>query len=359
MFSPFVERDEQLRCHGIGYAILLIYERLKEVCVPEKIRWGILGPGRIAHSLAQALNLLPGSELLAVGSRSIERAEAFSRKYGVPRSYGSYEELAADPDVTVIYVATPHPFHKEHSLLSLSNGKAVLCEKPLTINAKETEELIDFSKNRKLFLMEAMWTRFLPAIVKLRDWLSQKLIGEVRMLFADFGFQATLNPESRAFNPRLAGGALLDLGVYTIAFASMVFGDSPVKISGLSCLSQTGVDDNTGILLEYPSGGMAVLSCSLRAKTSREARIFGSKGSIVIPEFWHASSLLLQLEGKEISEEKIPFENTGFQFEAAEVEKCLREGKLESPTMPLDESLSILRIMDEVRRIAGLKYPME
>lgn len=322
-------------------------------------RWGILGPGNIAHQFAKGLKVLPDAKLLAVGSRSKARADEFGDQYAITRRYGSYEELANDPDVDIIYVASPHPFHREHSLLCLRNGKAVLCEKPMGVNARHVEEVSRYAADHNIFLMEAMWTRFLPAIRKVRRWLEEKRIGEVRMLTADFGFRSGWNPEGRLLNPDLAGGALLDVGVYTIAFASMVFGKSPCKVTCMSHIGETGVDEQTAIIMGYEQGQLALLSCAIRTNTPQEARIIGTEGSIHIPNFWRATSATLVVSGKEEEKAYIPFEGTGYNYEAEEVMQCLRQGMVQSSEMSLAESLSIAETMDKVRSQIELRYPMD
>ena len=326
----------------------------------EKIRWGILGTGRIAAKFAEGLAVLPDAELVAVGSRSQDTADAFAERFSIPRRHPSYADLAADPTVDVIYVATPHPLHKENSLLCLNAGKAVLCEKPFTINATQAEEVIRCAREKRLFLMEAMWTRFLPVMVKVREWLSAGAIGEPRMVSADFGFRAGFDPKGRLLNPSLGGGALLDVGVYTVSFASMVFGGPPCDIAALAHLGETGVDEQSAMVLRYGRGQLAVLSCAVRTSTPQEARIVGTEGTIRIdPPFWHSARATLSIaqQGDEVAE--MPFDGNGYNCEAAEVMNCLRAGKLESNIMPLDETLTIMKTMDAIRKQWGLRYPME
>lgn len=325
----------------------------------EKVRWGILGPGAIAHKFVAGLSVIPDAEVVAVGSRSKERANAFADEYGIPRRYGSYQQLVEDPDVDVIYVATPHSFHKEHTLLCLKAGKAVLCEKPMGINAGEVAEMIQVAREKQLFLMEAMWTRFLPVWVKIRELLADGVIGEPRMLMADFGFRAPKDPGHRLFNPELAGGALLDVGVYTISLAYMVFGKEPADMVSLAHLGDTGVDEQGAYIFRYDNGALAVLASAVSTDTPQAARIMGTKGSIYVPNFWHATSLRLELSGKEPEEVEFPSPGNGYNFEALEVMRCLREGKLESEIMPLNETLKIAETMDRIRTSWGLKYPME
>ena len=324
-----------------------------------KIRWGILGPGGIAHKFASALKAVPDAEIIAVGSRDLQRADAFADMFNVPHRHGSYVELANNPEVDVIYVATPHPFHKACAILCLEAGKAVLCEKPLTVDAEQAEALIASARASKRFLMEAMWTRFIPVMVKVREWLADGAIGEPCMLTADFGNRVELsteNLEGRLFAPKLAGGALLDIGVYTVSLASMVFG-TPTKITSLAHIGETGVDEQTAILLSYDAGQIASLSCAITTRTSQDARIFGTKGSIHIPNFSRATSATLEVLGKEPLQIEIPFTDNGFEYQVFEVINCLRMGKLESDIMPLDESLSIIKTMDTARTQFGLHYP--
>ncbi len=322
----------------------------------ETIGWGVLGAGKIAALFAQDLNGLPGARLAAAGSRSPDRAGAFAERFQAERSYGSYTELVDDPAVDVVYVATPHAFHKEHTLLCLEHGKAVLCEKPMAVNEQEAREMAACARDKDLFLMEAMWTRCLPVMKEVRDWLRDGRIGDVRLLTASFGFRAGWEPEQRWLNPRLAGGALLDVGVYLAALASMVFGGPPSSIQAAAHLGETGVDEQTAMILRYEKGAMALLSCAVRTDTCHETRIYGTEGSIVIPRFWGAASATLEVPGKE------PLRSTGdagYQYEAMEVMSCLRAGKKESSLMPLDESLAIMKTLDDVRVRIGLTYPME
>ena len=324
-----------------------------------KIRWGILGPGGIAHKFASALKAIPDTEITAVGSRDLQRADAFADTFDIPHRHGSYVELANNPEVDVVYVATPHPFHKACAMLCLEAGKAVLCEKPFTVDVEQAEALIACAREHKRFLMEAMWTRFIPVMVKVREWLADGAIGEPCMLTADFGNQVELsteNLEGRLFAPKLAGGALLDIGVYTVSLASMVFG-TPTEITSLAHIGETGVDERAAILLGYDAGQIASLSCAITTRTSQDARIFGTTGAIHIPNFSRATSATLEVLGKEPLQIEIPFTDNGFEYQVLEVINCLRAGKLESDAMPLDESLSIIKTMDVARAQWGLEYP--
>jgi len=325
----------------------------------EKIKWAIMGTGTIANSFAKGLEFLPDAELYAVASRSIEKASEFGQKYDLKKCYGSYEEMLQDKEVDVVYIATPNNVHKENILLCLNNGKAVLCEKPFTINAKETEEVIKVAREKKLFLMEGMWTRFFPIMKKVQEWLDENDIGKVRMVSADFGFRREGEPEERKVSLQRAGGALMDVGVYPISFASWVLKKAPIDIKGITCLYETGVDQLSAMTMGYGEGEMAVLSCSINTPTLQEARIVGNNGTIIIPQFSKATSATLSVIGKDPITLNIPLEGNGYNYEASEVMRCLRKGKLESNYMTLDESLSIIKIMDELRNQYGIIFPTE
>jgi predicted dehydrogenase len=323
--------------------------------VKDVIGWGILGAGRIAGRFASELQFVPEARLVAVGSRSQEKAAGFAAQNGAERAYGSYTEMLADPAVDAVYVATPNNTHCEHTLLALDHGKAVLCEKPFTVSARDARVMIDRARDRGLFLMEAMWTRFNPITVQVRKWLHDGMIGEPRMITVDFGFRAAWNPESRLLNPALAGGALLDVGVYILAYASMVFG-RPVQVQAAAHIGETGVDEQTAMVLRYPQGQLALLSCSVRTPSPQGARIDGTEGAIEVPAFWHAEKARL------VRPQQEPLEATGafgFRYEITEALACLAAGKTESPDMPLDETLAIAETMDAVRSQIGLKYPWE
>lgn len=327
--------------------------------MPDRVKWGILGTGRIAGSFAVALNSLKDAELYGVASRSTEKAVAFSREYSVTKSFHGYESLAADPHIDVIYIATPHSLHKENSLMCLQHGKAVLCEKPFTINAMEAGTVIDYARERQLFLMEAMWTRFIPAAIRLKELVADKTIGDIRYLFAGGAFLPEFDPDFYLFRKDLGGGALLDAGVYLVSLASWLLG-CPDKIRCAGRLSERGIDEHEAMLLEYDSGAIAGLYVSMRTRSSPDITVLGSKGKIYVhPPLFCPSRITLSLFDEEEIEITLPFDVNGYQFEAMEVQRCLREGQTESAVMPLDETLGIMRMMDEIREQFGLKYPME
>ena len=320
------------------------------------IRWGILSAGRIADRFAGDLKKTPGAKVVAVAARSAQRAAAFAAKHSIPRAYGSYEELAKDPDIDVIYVGTTHNFHREHTLLCLENGKHVLCEKPFALNAAEARQMIACAHEKKLFLMEAMWSRFNPTYMRAMRWINDGLIGEVRMLKADFGFKAPWEPERRLLNPTLAGGSILDVGIYPIALASNLFGLQPSHIQALAFLGTTGVDEQAGMILKYAHGQLALLSSAVRTRIPNNALIIGTEGMVWMPVFWRARLALLWRPKKL---PRITWGTAGYQFEAIEVGQCIREKRIESTVIPLAESLALMETMDQIREKIDLKYPGE
>jgi len=320
-----------------------------------KFNWGVLGPGNIAVRFTNDLKRLSDATLLAAGSRSLDKAEAFARRQGAVRAYGNYEELLRDRDVDAIYVATPHNFHRQHAIMALEHGKAVLCEKPMEVNAARVREMVAAARSHDQFLMEAMWTRFLPVISGVRQWIKEGRIGEIRLVAANFGFRTAWNPDSRLLNLSLAGGATLDVGVYVVSLAHMLLG-APSTVQAHAHIGQTGVDELTSMILGYPTGAMAQLSCAVRANISDGARIYGTEGYIDVPEFWHATKATLQVAGEE---PEVITGEAGYHFEAAEVADCVRTGLKESPIMPLDETIAIAETLEEVRRQIGLRFPFE
>ncbi|MGD9145389.1 MAG: Gfo/Idh/MocA family oxidoreductase [Anaerolineae bacterium] len=323
------------------------------------IRWGILGTGWIASEFAQGLAELPDAELAAVGSRTAGSASRFADRFQVPRRHASYQALAEDPGVDVIYVATPNPLHREHCLLCLDADKPVLCEKPFALNAGQAGDMVRAAREKKLFLMEAMWSRFFPLMAKVRELVDEGAIGEVQMLVADLCIQFDFDPSDRRYAPDLGGGALLDLGVYPLSLASMLIG-APARITSLAHLGATGVDEQASITLGYDQGQVSTLYASLRADSPVEAILLGTKGQIRIHPWWiRPDAITLSVAGQEDTRLEMPFAGNGYQFEAAEVMACLRAGKLESDLMPLDETLSIMETMDTIRAQWGLRFPGE
>jgi predicted dehydrogenase len=325
----------------------------------DKIRWGILGTGNIARQFARGLKAVDDGVLTAVGSRTQEAADKFGDEYRAAHRHASYEALANDPEVEVIYISTPHPFHYENMLLCLNAGKHVLCEKPFAMNTRQAREAVALARSKKLFLMEAMWTRYVPAVVQAKRWVDSGAIGDVKMVQADLCFRATFNPEHRLFNPALGGGALLDVGIYPLSFASFILG-APESIQTRATMGATGVDEQNAMLLGYKSGAIALLSSAVHTSQPIEAMIAGDTGTIRLAEpFFRSDKVTLIRPGQSEEVRFFPHKSNGYEWEAMEVQACLRAGKLESAIMPLDETLQIMQTMDAIRAQWGLTYPNE
>jgi predicted dehydrogenase len=326
--------------------------------VTEPIRWGILATGLIARMFTKDLTLLPDAEVVAVGSRSQEAADAFGDEFGVPHRHASYDALVADPDVDVIYVATPHPGHHATTLAAIEAGKSVLVEKPFTMDAAEATELIEAARRHDVFLLEAMWTRFLPHMVRVREILAAGTLGDIVSVTAEHGQWFEKDAGFRLFAPELGGGALLDLGIYPLSFASMVLG-TPQRITAVSDPAFTGVDAQTSMLLQYAAGQHAVLTTTLAAATENAAAINGTAARIEIAGTFYVptSFRVVDKDGEVLETFESDDPGRGMQHQAAEVHRCLRAGLKESPVLPLAETLSIMQTMDEIRSQIGLTYP--
>ena len=323
-------------------------------------RWGLIGLGSIARRFSNGLLLEPSAEIYAVASRSQEKADAFGAEYGAQKRYGSYEALANDPHVDVAYIGTPHTYHMQQTIMCLEAGKHVLCEKPFSVNAAEAKRMIDCARANDRFLMEAFWTRFFPVMVKLRELLAEKVIGDVMLVQADFGYRTgDIVPESRTYSPALAGGALLDVGCYCVQLASMIYGAQPSEIASQVTLGSTGVDELSVSVFKYSDYEMATLTTAIRLSTPHEARIVGTNGFISISNWWAPYQLTVTVHGQAPTTHRYDREGEGFQYEAAAVGQYIRAGKLESDVMPLDETLAIMQTMDRLRASWGLRYPSE
>jgi predicted dehydrogenase len=325
----------------------------------EPVRWGILGTGGIAHAFATALMQTPGATLAAVGSRSVASAEKFGREFGSAAAFGSYQELCDAPGVDIIYIGTPHPLHAENVTMALNGGKAVLCEKPFAMNLREAEGVIALARDKKLFLMEAMWTRYMPALAELRRIVAAGEIGAPRQLHADFGFHAPLDPAHRVNSRELGGGALLDLGIYPLSIAAAIMG--PVKtVQAVAEISATGVDAQTAFHLLHEGGGMSVCSCSLLAKTPGELTVSGALGRVRMDTMFHRSpSLTVTSADGSVRVVPTPYLGNGYVHEAIEASRCVRAGLLESEGMLLAETLALMRVLDTIRAQIGLRYPAD
>ena len=324
------------------------------------IKWGIIGAGNIARKFATALTSMKDTELTAIASRNIKKAERFAETFHIKKSYGSYEELIKDEEIDVVYIATPHTEHKANGALCIINNKAVLCEKPFTINKEESQYLIDLATKHDVFLMEAMWTKFLPVTNAVKNWIKEKKIGDVKHIRASFGYNAPYDINSRTYNPHTAGGALLDVGVYPITYACYLLDKLPDSISSSAIIGKSNVDEQNVIALHFDNGILANLSSAIAADTGDEAIIIGDEGKIHIPNFWNAQkAVVYNNEGQIVDKIELPFMSNGYEYEAEEVNNCLREGKKQSSINSLKDTLDIMKIMDEIREQWGLKYPQE
>jgi dihydrodiol dehydrogenase / D-xylose 1-dehydrogenase (NADP) len=366
----------------------------------QPVTWGIIGTGYIAHLFAADLAHVPDARLVAIGSRSEEKARAFANQFAIPRHYGSYAELADDPSVQAIYIATPASVHKDNMLLCLNAGKAVLCEKPLTVNAREAEEVIDRARDGHIFLMEAMWTRFVPTMVKLRELLAAGVIGEIRHFIGDLGSRVPFNPQGRVFNAALKGGALSEKGIYLLSLASMILG-RPNRVMALASIGKTGVDEWTAVTLSYPGARVASLFCSVLVRTRRDAVIVGNRGRLRIHEpVICPGSLTVRIDPNRGIDQAPPLATSqagvgpmlvnygkssrwiraiaarypalsdrllygirsktihsppighGLHYQVSEVHRCLRAGQQESDVMSWNESLNIIATMDQIKERA-------
>jgi dihydrodiol dehydrogenase / D-xylose 1-dehydrogenase (NADP) len=322
-------------------------------------RWGIVGPGRIAHKFADALSHIKNARLQAVASTNAQRAKDFAQKYSVPNYYDSYEQLFSDDRVDIVYVATTNNFHCYNTLDALNAKKHVLCEKPMAVNASQVKQMINSAQSNKVFLMEAMWTRFLPMMAEVRDIIEKGTIGQPQLLHADFGVKFNFDPQSRVYNPNLAGGALLDLGVYCLALASMIFG-RPNNISSAIKMAGTGVDERSTVLLGYDNAKAAMLFQALDLETPRQAFIIGTEGFIKLHPSWlSGSDYTLKLNnGTEKTYHADTHEN-GFIYQIMAVHESLNAGKTQCDLMSLDETLTIAETMDTLRAQWHFKYPFE
>jgi predicted dehydrogenase len=320
----------------------------------EPLRWGVIGTGGIATTFVADLDFTDSGRVVAVGSRHQESADRFADQFDIPHRHASYETLVSNPDVDVVYVTTPHPMHHANALLALEAGKPVLVEKAFTMNAAEAQDLVDVARSKGLFLMEAMWTRFLPHMAEIRRLLAEGILGDIVTVSADHGQWFPKDPQFRLFAPELGGGALLDLGVYPVSFASMILG-RPDRIATMIDPTFTGVDGQTSMLFGYANGAQAVLTCTSSAKSPTRAAIVGTEARIEIDgDFYTPTSFTLTPRGGTPSRFAEPHRGRGLWHEADEVSRCLREGLVESPKMPLDESVAIMKTMDAVlAQLAG------
>ena len=323
----------------------------------KKYNWAILGLGKIANKFAQDLLLTEQGNLYAVASRSQEKADAFAKEYKADKAFGSYEAMMADKNIDVVYIATPHVFHCEKTLMCLDAGFHVLCEKAFGMNEQEVQSMVDKAKEKNLFLMEALWTRFIPSTEKVLQMIADDVVGDVRLVKADFGFIAKFDANGRLFNRKLGGGSLLDIGIYPVFLSLLTLG-KPKTIQAFAQMTSTDVDLNCAMFFEYENGQRAILDSTLDAATSIEGWIHGTKSMIKMNNRFHHSERLEVMDSKLniIETIDLPFVGNGYYHEALEVMECLDNGQTESQKMPLSFSLDLIQTLDKIRAIIGLEY---
>lgn len=316
----------------------------------KKIKWGIIGLGNIAKRFASTItNLSDECELYGVASRELEKAKEFAKKYNATKAFGSYEDLVKDSEVDLIYIATPHSLHKENMILCINNGKGVLCEKPFTIDTQEAEKVFNLAKQKNVFVMEAFWTKLLPVYVKVYELIQSGTIGNLKFINAQFGGIGNEQTQSRLFDPKLGGGALLDIGIYCVWISCMFFGYEPTKIkSTIKIHPKYNVDILNSAILEYPKGCISQISSSIIVELDNSVVLYGDKGKIIIPEIAKAQKFSL-IQNNTIQEFNLPYQFDGFEYQIREAIKCYNDGKLQSTLITHDNTLSVMKILDEIR----------
>lgn len=326
----------------------------------DKPRWGIVGTGLIARAFARDL-LLDGHTLTAVGSRARHTADAFAREFGLQTAHPSYEALAEDADVDIVYVATPHTQHHANAALALRSGKHVLVEKPFTINAAQARDLIELARARSLVVLEAMWTRWLPHMARIREIIADGVLGPVQSMHADHSQLLPADPAHRLNDPELGGGALLDLGVYPVSFASQLFGP-PETVQAVATLTPAGVDGHVAALLSYPAGAIATFQSASTMRGPNTATVTGTRGRIEIDAVWYSPTSFRVYDGVNTLVESYPrpqISGRGMQFQAREMEELVRRGQLSSDMLPAEETIAVMDTLDRIRGLIGVRYPGE
>lgn len=326
----------------------------------EKIRLGIIGTGRIVKRVMNDLHNAREIEVKAIAGRSREKAEATAQQWGIPLAFSSYEALAESDEIDLAYIALPNPFHAQYACLMMRSGKHVLCEKPLAVSGRETRGLIDCARENGVFLMEAMWTRFLPSMETMTALIREGVIGEIRHVFGAFSYSlAQYDPYDRVFDPALAGGALLDIGVYPLMACTQLLGWQPQRVQSLAVKTPEGVDLRTELQMLYPSGATAQIFCGMDARSDDVLRVFGTKGYIEMPGSWHPVAFTVYIKGEEPKNYSFPPENEGHHYEFDHAARCIRAGLAESPVIPWEESLAVADICTKARHENGIFYPGE
>lgn len=326
----------------------------------KKIRWGILGTGTIAHKFASDLKWIKNAELVAVSSRSLKNAEFFCREFDVPLSFGSYEQLAESDEVDIVYIATPNNLHYENTLLCLHNSKAVLCEKPFALNEKQALEMINLARGKNLFLMDALWTKFLPHYQKMMEIVKNGNVGEIQVVLANFGFRAKAAPDSRLLNPAMGGGSLMDIGIYNI-FTTLDILGSPDEINVSMNATEKGIDEQCAVIFKYNNGAMASLFSSISTDLGTEVEICGTRGRLKLTTPFYDSNSVLEYyaDGQKTIIETEKGEGLGYQHEAQHATDCLLAGITESTIIPHADTITLMQTLDKIRTLAGIVFPNE
>ncbi len=325
---------------------------------PDEFNWGIIGPGRIARKFAKGLQVIDDACLYAIASNSLQRAQQFVDDIGpVEKVYKDYQQLVSDPKIDAIYISNPHRYHFDTVALCLQAGKPVLCEKPLTVTASESEALFKLAAEKQVFLMEGMWTRYLPAWVQAKQWIDQGRIGEVRVMVSTFGVQIPREADDRWLNRESAGGVQLDMGVYNVAMSQFIMQRDPKSIVADGWIGHTGVDERTSALLNY-GGPVSMYTCNFQVDTENDFIIYGSEGRVrVAPNFWESTGASLILDNGSYETFEQSFRASGFEYEAEAAMQSIREGKLENDIMPWRHTLGNMRAIDDVLGQFGMDYP--
>ena len=319
------------------------------------MNWGIIGLGKISNKFAEALKIIDDAVIYAVASRNQIKADEFAERHKAKKAYNSYDKLFRNDAVEVVYIGTPHVFHAENAIAAMEHGKAVLCEKPIAMNRKQAQQMFDCAKANNVFLMEALWTRFIPSFQKMKELVEKGRIGVVKNIVADFGFRSNNPPESRVFNPKLGGGSILDVGIYPIFLAVSILG-KPNGIKAFANLNEQGTDNACNMIFDY-SDAMASLTSSLVAHQTIDATIFGTEGSIKLNNRFHEpTSISIFKEQEEVKTIKFEEKGSGMQYQAIEVQNCIKAGKVQSDLMSWNDSLLLHEVMDSVRKEAGVLY---
>ena len=326
----------------------------------KKIRLGIIGAGSIVSRVMKDMHRLENIEITAIAARALNRAQAAAEQYHIPHAYGSYLELAQSSEVDLAYIATPHNFHAEQAMMMMRHGKHVICEKPMEVNPIQVQRMIDCARENGVFLMEAMWTRFQPCVQKLMQIIQDGVIGDVRHVFGEFSWYAgAYDPASRVFDPALAGGALLDLGVYPLMVSMQILGREPETIQSLCRKTPEGVDMHTSVQMQYPNGAIAQFFCGMDTCGNDYMQIFGTKGHIMVPCFWKPKEFTLCVNGHKNQTFTFDFVDEPYHYEFDHAAACIQQGLMESPVMPLAESLKVSQICTSIRHHHGIFHPGE